>query len=547
MDDFQCLGHPRGDFCFLVPPAFAEREGHISRDCERIEKCAALEQDSHLSADRAEFPLAQAGDFHPIHRDRAASGLKQTGQVLDQHGLAAARTAENHQRFPVKNIQIHTSQDLVVAELLRQAADTDEGFCGIRHGGIKRTGCAWNQGAWLGILNPDSPEFSPPTTLTAMSFTSLGLAPSLLKALQAAGLTEPTPIQSETIPAVIGKRDVLGIAKTGSGKTVSYVLPILHNLHTTAASRYREPSVLVLVPTRELADQVHRVFLTFLPALMDRFTCLAVSGGVSINPQMQAIGKADIVVATPGRLLELIEKNALRLSSIATLVLDEADKMLNLGFKEEVDRILALLPPVRQNLLFSATLSHDLTLSQQVWLNDPQVIKLATETDASELIHQLAYLVSEEKKGPLLRYLIKHGELQQVLVFASSTIKADGIVNKLLKNRIHAAAVHSKLSQQTRRDTLHQFKAGGLRVLVATDLLARGIDVEFLPCVINYELPRSPKDYIHRIGRTGRAENPGEAISLVSPAEMTHFELIQKKMGKHIKILSGDQIDLQGY
>ena len=285
----------------------------------------------------------------------------------------------------------------------------------------------------------------------------------------------------------------------------------------------------------------------FIPALTKRLTCLAVSGGVSINPQMQAIGKADIVVATPGRLLELIEKNALRLSSIATLVLDEADKMLNLGFKEEVDRILALLPPVRQNLLFSATLNHDLTLIQQVVLNDPFVIKIAAETNDIELIHQFAYLVSEEKKGPLLRYLIKHGELQQILVFASSTIKADGIVNKLLKNRIHAAAVHSKLSQQARRDTLHQFKAGKLRVLVATDLLARGIDIEFLPCVINYELPRSPKDYVHRIGRTGRAENPGEAISLVSPAEMTHFEVIQKKMGKYVKILSGDQIDLQGY
>ncbi len=379
-----------------------------------------------------------------------------------------------------------------------------------------------------------------------MSFTSLGLAPALSKALQTAGYTVPTPIQTEAIPAVLGRRDVLGIAKTGSGKTVSYVLPILHNLQT-ASSRYREPTVLVLVPTRELADQVHRVFHNFLPALTARLTCLAVSGGVSINPQMQEIGKANIVVATPGRLLELIEKNALRLSSIATLVLDEADKMLNLGFKEEVDRILALLPPKRQNLLFSATLGHDLTQIQQVMLNDPLVIKLATETNDIELIHQLAYLVSEEKKGPLLRYLIKHGVRQQVLVFASSTIKADGIVHKLLKNRIHAAAIHSRLSQQARRDTLHQFKAGELRVLVATDLLARGIDIEFLPCVINYELPRSPKDYIHRIGRTGRAENPGEAISLVSPAEMSHFQVIQKKMGKQVKILSGDLIDMQGY
>lgn len=376
-----------------------------------------------------------------------------------------------------------------------------------------------------------------------MTFTALGLAPVLLKALEAEGYSDPTPIQREAIPAILGKRDVLGIARTGSGKTVSYVLPILHQLRV---SRYREPTVLVLVPTRELADQVHQVFQTFLAALTERFVCQAVYGGISINPQMQAIGKADILVATPGRLLELVDKNAVRLSSIAILVLDEADKMLNLGFKDEVDRILDLLPPERQNLLFSATLNDDLTRIQQVWLKNPQVIKIAAETDEIELIHQLAYLVSEEKKGPLLRYLIQHGNLKQVLVFASSTVKADGIVNKLLKNRIHAAAVHSKLSQQARRDTLHQFKAGELRVLVATDLLARGIDIEFLPCVINYELPRSPKDYIHRIGRTGRAENPGEAISLVSPQEMDHFQVIQKKMGKRVTILHGDAIDLQG-
>ena len=380
-----------------------------------------------------------------------------------------------------------------------------------------------------------------------MSFSSLGLAPALLKALEAQGYSEPTPIQKEAIPAGIGKKDILGIAQTGSGKTAAYVLPILHNLLAAAVSPYREPTVLVLVPTRELADQVQRVFQAFIPFLTDRVVCQAVSGGVSIHPQMQAVGKVNILVATPGRLLELVEKNAVRLSSIATLVLDEADKMLNLGFKEEVDRILAQLPPKRQNLLFSATLSADLSLIQQLILKDPQVIKIAAEADEITLIHQLAYLVSDDKKGPLLRYLITHGNLKQVLVFASSTIKADAIVNKLLKNRIHAASVHSKLSQQTRRDTLRQFKAGELRVLVATDLLARGIDIEFLPCVINYELPRSPKDYIHRIGRTGRAENPGEAISLISPEEMDHFKVIQKKMGKRVKILSGDGIDLQGY
>lgn len=379
-----------------------------------------------------------------------------------------------------------------------------------------------------------------------MSFTSLGLAPAFLNALAAEGYSEPTPIQREAIPAVIGKRDVLGIAKTGSGKTAGYVLPILHNLRA-AASSYREPTVLILVPTRELADQVQQVFQYFLTDLSPRPICQAVYGGVSINPQMKTIGKADIVVATPGRLLELIEKNAVRLSSIATLVLDEADKMLNLGFKEEMDRILTLLPAKRQNLLFSATLSPDLTSLRQVLLNDPQVIKIEEESDGIDLIHQLAYLVAEEKKGPLLRYLIKQRDPKQILIFASSTIKADGIVNKLLKNRIHAAAVHSKLSQQTRQFNLQEFKSGDLRVLVATDLLARGIDIEFLPCVINYELPRSPKDYIHRIGRTGRAENSGEAISLISPAEAEHFQVIQKKMGKRVTILSGDHIDARGY
>jgi ATP-dependent RNA helicase RhlE len=381
-----------------------------------------------------------------------------------------------------------------------------------------------------------------PAASAVMSFTALGLFPVLLNAVATAGYSEPTPIQQQVIPAVLAGRDVLGIAKTGSGKTASYVLPILHQLQQAGGCKYREPTVLVLVPTRELADQVQRVFNEFLPALSERQTCLAIYGGVSINPQMQEIGKANVLVATPGRLLELIEKNAVKLSSIRILVLDEADKMLNLGFKAEVDQLLARLPAKRQNLLFSATLSADLSLIQQLILRNPQVIQVAEDAGDIDLIHQLAYLVSEEKKGPLLRHLIQQGDYQQVLVFASSTLKTDAIVNKLVKNRIHAASIHSKLSQQTRRDVLQQFKSGQLRVLVTTDLLARGIDIEFLPCVINYELPRSPKDYVHRIGRTGRADSPGDAISLVSPEEVAHFQLIQKKMGKRVKTLSGDVI-----
>ncbi|MGJ8677116.1 MAG: DEAD/DEAH box helicase [Akkermansiaceae bacterium] len=373
-----------------------------------------------------------------------------------------------------------------------------------------------------------------------MPFTSLGLSQELLTAITANEFPEPTPIQRRVIPAIFKRKDILGIAKTGSGKTASYVLPILHQLSEASQetpSTYREPVVLVLVPTRELADQVQSVFIDFLPSLKQKIQSIAIYGGVSINTQMQQVGKAQIIIATPGRLIELVEKNAVRLSSIHTLVLDEADKMLNLGFKVEVDRILSFLPQKRQNLLFSATLSDDLNAIQKGLLHNPIIIKISSDEDDTELIHQVAYQVSDSEKGPLLRKLISEGHLYQVLVFASSTHRADGIVNKLLKHKIDAAAIHAKKSQSTRRDTLQEFKNGTLRVLVATDLLARGVDIDNLSCVVNYELPRSPKDYIHRIGRTGRAGHEGTAISLVSPEEEHHFRVIQKKMGKRVDIV----------
>jgi len=379
-----------------------------------------------------------------------------------------------------------------------------------------------------------------------MSFISLGLSTALQEILASEGITEATPIQAAAIPVILGKKDVLGIAPTGSGKTASYVLPIVQSLSTGEQSKYREPKVLVIVPTRELANQVNRVFKTYLRATKGHRS-FAVFGGVSVNTQMQEIGEATVIIATPGRLLELVENNAVRLSSIQTLVLDEADKMLNLGFKDEVDRILELLPPRRENLLFSATLSEELSASHRSWLKNPQVIRIESAKVEMDLIQQSGYFVSEGKKGPLLRYVIKRSGYKQVLVFASSTAKVDSIVKKLSKNGIRAAGIHSKLSQQTRRDTLQQFKTGKLPVLVTTDLLARGIDIEFLPCVINYELPRSPKDYIHRIGRTGRAESPGDAVSFVSPEEAAHFKLIQKKTGKHVSMLDGDLLDLHGY
>lgn len=369
-----------------------------------------------------------------------------------------------------------------------------------------------------------------------MSFESLGLAPYLLNTLNGQKYDQPYPIQNEAIPAILNKKDVLGVAPTGSGKTASYVLPILMNLQGEIDIKNRYIEVLVLVPTRELAAQVSEVFNLFSKNLPNSVKTLAVFGGVSINPQMLAIQGVRILVATPGRLLELIESNAVHISEIKTLILDEADKMLNLGFKMQIERIFELLPRERQNLLFSATLSDDAGKISNILLKDPHVIKLGTKEYDIELIKQSAYLVSEDKKGPLLRYLINHNNLQQVLVFTSSVFKAESVVNKLVKNGIDAEAIHGKRSQHARTEVLRQFKNGELRVMVTTDLLARGIDIEFLPHVINYELPRSPKDYIHRIGRTGRAESPGEAISIISPEELPHFKVIQKKMGKVIPL-----------
>jgi ATP-dependent RNA helicase RhlE len=242
-----------------------------------------------------------------------------------------------------------------------------------------------------------------------------------------------------------------------------------------------------------------------------------------------------------------VESKAVHLSDVKILVLDEADKMLNLGFREEMNKIFSLLPKKRQNLLFSATLSDDVNNINEILLHDPLTIKIEAEENTIDLISQLGYFVSPERKGPLLRYLIKHNGMQQVLVFTSSVFQADLVADKLRINDIKAAAIHSKKSQGAREEALNKFKAGKLRVLVATDLMARGIDIKFLPHVINYELPRSPKDYIHRIGRTGRAESPGEAISLICPEDQHHFKIIQKKMGKWVTMIDSKDLDLKGY
>ena len=370
-----------------------------------------------------------------------------------------------------------------------------------------------------------------------MSFDSLGLSPFLVKALEAKNFKTPYPIQEQAIPVILENKDVLGIAKTGSGKTASYVLPILMNLEGKTAVKSRHINVLVVVPTRELAIQVEEVFREFGESLPFHFKSKAVFGGVSINPQMKSLNNINVLVATPGRLLELTRSNAVHLDSIETLVLDEADKILNLGFREEMNQIFDLLPKKRQNLLFSATLSPDVKNIEQGLLTNPTIIEIETPDEEEHLIQQVGYHVEAEKKGPLLRHLIKEKDMKQVLIFTSSVYQADQVTLKLRKNGVNARAIHSKKSQGSRTESLTTFKAGFLPVLVTTDLLARGIDIEFLPHVINYELPRSPKDFIHRIGRTGRAENPGEAITFVTEEDKHHFRVIQKKMKQWVTMI----------
>jgi ATP-dependent RNA helicase RhlE len=380
-----------------------------------------------------------------------------------------------------------------------------------------------------------------------MSFSSLGLSEPLLKAVAEQQYTEPYPIQQEAIPTILKGHDVLGIAKTGSGKTAGFVLPILELFQRRKTTNDRNVKVLVLVPTRELAVQVAEVFQSLSANLPRKVKTLAVYGGVSINPQMIALLGAEIVVATPGRLLDLVSSNALHLWEVAILVLDEADKMLDLGFAGEMNEIFEMLPKSRQNILFSATLGDAIQGIRENLLRNPIKIEIAEEPQNLDLIKQVAYRIDPERKGPLLRYLIKERKMTQVLVFVSSTRTADNLVVKLRKNGVQAEAIHGDKSQGARTETLSKFKSGKLPVMVATDLISRGIDIQLLPYVINYELPRSPKDYIHRIGRTGRAEAEGEAISLICPDDEHHFKIIQKKMGKRVEMIDTEELSLQGY
>jgi superfamily II DNA/RNA helicase len=367
-----------------------------------------------------------------------------------------------------------------------------------------------------------------------MSFSTLGLAPSLLNAITETGYQEPTPIQRAAIPAILRGEDVLGAAQTGSGKTAAFALPLLHALLDKRGGP-RHLHGLVLVPTRELAVQVGEVLRKLVSHLAQPFKVQVLFGGVSINPQMMALrGGADIVVATPGRLLDLVDHNALKLAQTSVLVLDEADRLLDLGFSEELNRIVALLPARRQNLFFSATFPPAVQKLADAMLHQPTRIEVLSEAVSAPDITQRAIKVDVPRRTMLLKHLILEHKWRGVMVFVATKYAADHVADKLNRNGIHAASFHGELSQGARTQTLTDFRSGYLQVLVATDVAARGIDIARLPAVVNYDLPRSAVDYTHRIGRTGRAGESGVAISFVTAEAEQHFRLIEKRQNLRV-------------
>lgn len=375
--------------------------------------------------------------------------------------------------------------------------------------------------------------------LHAMPFSTLGLSPALLQTVAALGFAAPTPIQTQAIPAILHGHDVLAQAQTGSGKTAAFALPLLQQLQTRPQpARDRRPvRALVLVPTRELAAQVGEVLHRLAPPAT-ALKIAVVFGGVSINPQMMALrGGADVVVATPGRLLDLLQHNALRLTDVQHLVLDEADRLLDLGFADELQQVLQQLPARRQSLFFSATYPPALQALASALLRDPVRLQIDDTAPAEALqIEQRAIGVDTAQRTPLLRHWLRTEGWKQVLVFVASQYSAEHVANKLYNSGIYATAFHGGLSQGARQQVLDEFKAGRWDVLITTDLASRGIDIAQLPVVINYDLPRSAVDYVHRIGRTGRAGASGLAISLVSPDTQAHWRLIEKRQGLNVSL-----------
>jgi ATP-dependent RNA helicase RhlE len=381
------------------------------------------------------------------------------------------------------------------------------------------------------------------------SFAELDLLPELLKAVAEQGYVEPTPIQAQAIPLVLQGRDVLGGAQTGTGKTAGFTLPLLQRFArhaNTSASPARHPvRALILTPTRELAAQVEESVRTYGKYVGLRST--VVFGGIDMKPQTAALRQGvEFLVATPGRLLDHVQQKTVNLQQVEAFVLDEADRMLDMGFIPDVRRIMALLPKQRQNLLFSATLSADIRTLADSFLHDPVLVQVARLNTAAELVQHVAHPVRRERKRELLAYLVQSRDLRQVLVFTSTRIGANRLAYQLNRDGIHTSAIHGDKSQPERLQALADFKSGKVRVLVATDVAARGLDIEDLPHVVNFELPGVPEDYVHRIGRTGRAGASGEAISLVCAEEHERLDAIEKTVRLSIprKIVPGFEPDL---
>ena len=371
-----------------------------------------------------------------------------------------------------------------------------------------------------------------------MSFASLGLSAALIRAVS--HHAAPTPVQTAAIPVVLAGGDVMATARTGTGKTMAFVLPLLQRWLAAGRDTPRRIHTLILVPTRELAAQVTKAVLHCAAYLPERIKVVSAFGGVSINPQMMALrGGADLVIATPGRLLDLVAHHALRLSHVASLVLDEADRLLDAGFAGELARVLALLPAKRQNLLFSATFPPAVQSLAGKLLREPAVIEAGTPHAETPLIRQRAIEVDTAKRAPLLRHLIRTEGWNRVLVFVARQYTAEHVADKLRQNGISALAFHGELTQGARSQALADFKNSLIRVLVATDLAARGLDIVQLPVVLNYDLPRSVTDYTHRIGRTGRAGETGLAVSFVAAETHAHFCLIEKR---HRTAITREQI-----
>ena len=365
-----------------------------------------------------------------------------------------------------------------------------------------------------------------------MSFSSLALDKSLTDAVKALGYEQPTPIQQQAIPAILANKDIMAGAQTGTGKTAAFALPILQRLGENIPDQ-RPIRALVLTPTRELAQQVYKSFVSY--AENTDLNIAVAYGGVSIKPQIEAIEKgADVLIATPGRLLDHIINGSVLLIHLETIVFDEADRMLDMGFKDEIDRILNRLPPKRQTLLFSATFDDAIFKLSKTLLNDPELIEVSERNTAASQVEQIVYTVDSDRKRELTSFLIGSKNWQQVLIFTRTKQGADDLAKEMSKDGIKTQSIHGDKSQGARDKALAEFKAGKTRALVATDVAARGIDIHDLRYVINYELPYIAEDYIHRIGRTGRAGNDGLAISLMSPSEEWLLEAVEKVLDSRL-------------